>query len=138
MKSRFGYVSNSSSSSFLVYGLQTETYDDIREWLEEGRTVYCIDEGAGTSGDCEDFVFKMTPERFDLLKKYEDRMMRDRCVDIICADSSWIECLDEKVGHPDLSGGMFFHFYRDYSSPQTEAVDDKDFLEWIKYRLGGE
>ena len=135
MKNRIGYVSNSSSSSFLVYGLQTEMFDDIEEWLNEGRTVYCIDEHAGTSGDCEDFVFKMTRERFELLKQYKDKMMNDRCVDIICADSAWIECLDEIKEHPELSGGMFFHFYKDYSSPHTDAVDDEDFMEWIKYRL---
>ena len=105
MKSRFGYVSNSSSSSFLVYGLPTVDFDDVKQWLDEGRKVYCIDEGAGTSGDCADFV--------------------------------GIECLDEVREYGGLSGGMFFHYYRDYKSPGTDSVDDENFVEWIKYCLGG-
>ena len=136
MKSRFGYVSNSSSSSFLVYGVPTEDFDDVKQWLDEGRKVYCIDEGAGASGDCADFVFLVTPERYELLGQYKKELEK-RHVAVICADFVGVECLDEVKEHGGLSGGMFFHYYRDYKSPSTDSVDDEDFVEWIKYRLGG-
>ena len=134
MKTRTNYVSNSSSSSFVVYGTICD-FEDIAKTLDQGREVICVECGAGTSGDCADFVFNMTKERLALLEKYKD-IIRHKGIEIICKSFSVSEdrC-DERLSMPDLRGGQFFDFDMDYSSPKTDRIDDEDFVEWIKYRV---
>ena len=134
MKKRGGYVSNSSSSSFIVYGTVCD-FDDIARILDKGMEVICVDFGAGTSGDCADFVFSMTKERLALLERHKDTIRRKE-VGIIC---KWFsvseEMYDEKMSIPDLIGGKFFDFSMDYNSPSTDSIDDEDFVEWIKHKV---
>lgn len=136
MKTRSGYVSNSSSSSFLVYGNRID-FDDIGKLLENGEDVLCVDEGAGTSGDCGDFVFRMTKERFEMLwwcgKKFDEMG-----VDIINAKFS-IQDLDmgNRIDVPELKGGRFFEYSMDYNSPETDSVDDERFAEWAEKVIRG-
>ncbi len=134
MKIRANYVSNSSSSSFLVYGNQCG-FDDIERLLGEGKEIWCVDYGAGTSGDCADFVFKMTKERFDFLKQYRETLEYKQ-MDIVCEKFIVGESrFEEKIEIPSLRGGRFFNYDRDYNSPHTDDADDEDFLEWIQYRV---
>lgn len=134
MKKRGGYVSNSSSSSFIVYGTVCD-FDDIARILDKGMEVICVDFGAGTSGDCADFVFSMTKERLALLERHKDTIRR-KGIGIIC---KWFsvseEMYDEKMSIPDLIGGKFFDFSMDYNSPSTDSIDDEDFVEWIKHKV---
>ena len=134
MKTRNGYVSNSSSSSFLVYGNECD-FNEIESRIEEGKNVICADYGGGFSGDCADFVFKMTKERLELLKPYFG-ILRRRGVSIISVDFSLIEdYFDEKTRIPALKGGKFFEYSRDYSSPHTDSVDDEDFKDWLENQV---
>lgn len=134
MKKRSGYVSNSSSSSFIVYGTDCD-FDDIAGILDQGMKVICVDYGAGTSGDCADFVFSMTKERLALLEKHKD-IIRHKGVVIICKSFSVSEEMCEEIlSIPDLIGGKFFDFSRDYNSPSTDSIDDEDFVEWIKHKV---
>lgn len=134
MKKRDGYVSNSSSSSFIVYGTVCD-FDDIARILDQGMEVICVDFGAGTSGDCADFVFSMTKERLALLERHKDTIRR-KGIGIFC---KWFsvseEMYDEKMSIPDLIGGKFFDFSMDYNSPSTDSIDDEDFVEWIKHKV---
>lgn len=134
MKKRGGYVSNSSSSSFIVYGTVCD-FDDIARILDKGMEVICVDFGAGTSGDCADFVFSMTKERLALLERHKDTIRRKG----ICIICKWFsvseEMYDEKMSIPDLIGGKFFDFSMDYNSPSTDSIDDEDFVEWIKDKV---
>ena len=135
MKIRAGYVSNSSSSSFLVYGQRTKDFDKVGEWLREGKKVIGVDRRGGSSGDCEDFVFVVTEERYDLLKNCVSSL-KSREVEYISTVFTIVEHrFDERVEMPSLSGGRFYRYNRDYSSPSTDAVDDEKFVEWTKWRL---
>ena len=132
MKVRSNYVSNSSSSSFIIYGRTSSTFEDIEEWLNEGKDAYIILRDGGFSGDCADLVVKMTPKRYSLLRPYFYKL--DDC-DIVCADFTCSEGTPVSTGR--LDGGVFFIYNMDYSSPSTDDDDDEDFdrlMEDVKRR----
>lgn len=131
MKTRLNFVSNSSSSSSIVYGNVVE-YDNIEELIkDESNNIVCALDAQGTSGECEDFVFRVTPERLKIL--------RDNGIDI--SDGQFLNVMKEwhndgevvKIEEP-LEGGRIFELTKDYSSPNTDKANDKHFLKWMHYR----
>ena len=128
MKLRGSYVSNSSSSSYIIYGDIIESFDEIRKSLARGETVIGVQKDGGYSGDCADFVFNFTPER---LKKLDKCFIGDNCLAI---RKKWIS--KDKYGCfqiPKSEGGRLFSFRRDYSSPRTDSVADERFDTWLAY-----
>ena len=131
MKTRSGYVSNSSSSSFIIYGVPTESVNDIEEWLDEGKKVTCIAEAGGTSGDVGDFVFTMTKERFNLMKRKLAKIMSISDFYIIQEQFASVNEDVADMKFPELKGGNLFMFNKDYNSPKDDSVDDSYFLKWL-------
>lgn len=132
MKKRIGYVSNSSTSSFLIYGNRIDTLEEAKKLCEDSNNkVMCILEGMGMSGDCGDFAFTMTSERLELLKKHrfslEENKYRARFFLVI---KQWRDDEQFVVDKP-LHGGSLFFVEKDYSSPMTDAADDKGWLDWL-------
>ena len=66
MKIRNGFVSNSSSSSFIVFG-ENIYYSNITPELIEDKRIYAV--SYNYLGDGTDF-FRINQEMFDLFKKY--------------------------------------------------------------------
>ena len=121
MKIRYNYVSNSSSSSCIVYGEEVNYAAAIREAMEKSQKVWCILEGMGTSGECADFVFTLTKYRIEMLKR------RNISIDIPEAKFvkvfSQFKCNDYntfRVKQP-LSNGRLMEIRKDYKSPETDA-----------------
>lgn len=56
MKSRLGFVSNSSTSSFILFGIEGEPpgrpddWEEEEKWLEEWDKYYLSDDGPGYTG----------------------------------------------------------------------------------------
>ena len=133
---RNGYVSNSSSSSFVVYGFEVDSFKKAKELVFSGKEVYCVEQGGGWSGDCGDFVFKLTNERCELLSKHH-RFMKEWIsrINIICVEFIAVggdADTDKTIDVPDLKDGMFFEFDRDDNSAWTDAIDDEHFQRWIQ------
>ena len=132
MKTRSGYVSNSSSSSFLVYA-NPVSYSAALAMMGE-RNITCVLKGQGTSGDAEDFVFKMTEGRMKILKKNH--------IDV--SDGLFLEIIrkfEPKDGmvtiDSDLDGGALFDVVKDDSSPYTDDDDDTSFVDWAEWKHRG-
>ena len=133
MKTRTNYVSNSSSTSFVVYGRELDYYEALETMADDAKKVICILSGKGTSGDVEDFVFRMTNYRMNELEKAG--------IDINGMDATYLlamKCGRNEVGSMDitepLTGGMIFTFMKDYSSPNTDDDTDEKFANWVKWR----
>ena len=131
MKTRTGYVSNSSSSSFIVYGKELDYYDALEAMAGDGKKVVCILPRKGTSGDTEDFVFRMTDYRMKALEKNG-----------ICIEDGRF-MLVMKEWHNDggvmditepLTGGRIYEITSDDSSPISDSDRDRNFAKWIKLR----
>lgn len=135
MKTRFGYVSNSSSSSFILYGVPTESVEDIESWLEEeGTKIICVAEDQGSSGDVADFVFTLTKPRYFLLKKCMGRLLSDSSFHVI---REMYQNDDDAVvvQMPELKNGHIFRFDRDDKSPSSDNLEDPMFLRWASWWL---
>lgn len=128
MKIRVGYVSNSSSSSFIVYGIVMD-YDKAVESIDTCN-VYCIINGGGASGDVADFVFKLTHGRLKKLNKKKIDISNAMFIDVLK------EFREEGITDIDkpLRGGALFDICRDDSSPCSDSDNDRAFAEWIKYK----
>lgn len=132
MRKRNGYVSNSSSSSYIVYGEEVvvKALDGL---LEQGNKIVCVDEDAGTSGECEDFIFTLTPERLAVLRKYGVKLENMTFIKVLK------ECdVDGRNGHEfkveePMEKGAFFSFDKDYSSPNDDTADGKKFMKWVMW-----
>lgn len=138
MKTRFGYVSNSSSSSFVVYGNKLNTREELEAALAAGRNVVMAVECGGSSGDNGDFIARITPERYALMKRKLQRYVEknkdgnEHCIDFIdCSFRKYLEEdeFDEKA--LGLSGGSPFWYAKDENSAHTDDIDDDDWLYWL-------
>ena len=126
MKTRLGFVSNSSSSSCVLTGVSVP-FKEVQSLVSGGVQVWCSHDGGGLSGDCADFVFQVTPERLQLMLDYADA----------------IEHLSRRILFVAKAGAeslwRTFGVMRDYSSPPIADDNDEDgirhFLEWIEYRI---
>ena len=137
MKIRTGYVSNSSSSSFVVYGTVVTTFAELKRLLEKGESVVCVDTGGGTSGEAQDFVFNATPERIqEIEKKYRGQ----KNLPFYAIQKDYIVLEDDEeidMSLPESRGHRLFRFKKDYSSPVTDGVDDEHFQDWLKRQEPG-
>ena len=127
---RMGYVSNSSSSSFIVYG-EVVGYRDALERMD-GANVYCIVKDGGTSGDVADFIFRMSPGRMDRLAKAGVDVSKEMFIDVgkVMKTNGFYVC---DIAEP-LTGGGVYDFDMDHSSPGTDSDDDGNFIDWIGHR----
>ena len=133
MRSRLGYVSNSSSSSFVVYGDEAGSLDEALGWIGGGEKVICVSENSGHSGENADVVFTLTPERLKVFEKglaHEFgkgyfHIIRERFSGFVDDD-----CLAMDL--PGLSAGSLFYYKMDYCSPAGDSEDDPDFVSFVK------
>ena len=129
MKVRNGYVSNSSSSSFIVIG---ERIKDPWKALKSGKKVMAYVPGGGTSGEAEDWSMFVDEETLTILTDSDwFGSMPHEFWAVFDGTKTWFDestCNDKFEVAKDMSG-EFLGFCRDYSSP-----DDKKQL--IKF-LGG-
>lgn len=124
MKIRNGYISNSSSSSFVIFGKEI-TMNEAKTYVNEQET-FAIGEGCGSSGVCEDYVVLLTPARLNIIFENKDLFRSFR---FFASDfSSYVR--DEIVKLPNIKDKQMYFFERDYSSPSF----DSEFLDFIKER----
>ena len=133
MKTREGYVSNSSSSSFIVYGRELDYHEAVELMADKDNNVMCILDKKGTSGEGEDFVFRMTSHRMDILKGngIDIEKMKGR---YLLAMKEWRNngrVLD--IAEP-LTGGRVFEIRKDNSSPTSDSDSNMNFARWVKSR----
>ena len=131
MKYRSSFVSNSSSSSFVVTGhISQNPLKDIKE----GKTVMLHVIHAGTSGEVEDWSYILDEESYNIITKskwYEYR--KHISTFFVVSDKTHMqyhEDICEGVFHvdEDVMNETLFAFNRDYSSPDN--IDQlKRFLE---------
>ncbi len=138
MKTRQGYVSNSSSTSFIVYGKELDYYDALEAMKDESNNVICILHHKGTSGECEDFVFRMTDYRMKALKKGE-KSLRKNMIDIengkfLLIMKEWFNDGGVMDITEPLTGGRIYEVRKDDSSPTTDSNRDRNFAKWMKLR----
>lgn len=121
MKIRTSYVSNSSSSSFVILGRYIT--GDIKKLLEEGKEIFVIVEEGGTSGDCEDWIMKLDEASYSKLNKsaWFKRQEPKYILSEVPVLSRW----DDEEGFDKLSvlndaeNVSILYFDRDYSSPDN-------------------
>ena len=133
MRIRNGYVSNSSSSSFIVYGRELDYHEALELMADKHNNVVCILNKKGTSGEGEDFVFRMTNHRMDILESngIDIEKMKAR---YLLALKEW--CNNGRVldiAEP-LTGGMVFEIRKDNSSPTSDSDSNMNFARWVKSR----
>jgi len=128
MKITYGYVSNSSSASRLIYGNEIEYEDAIKFLKDTEKQILCVVEGAGSSGSCGDFVFRMTSKRKKLFDKYEVALDGER---VRYFDVKKIYGSDIINVKEPLTGGSLYDIDWDDSSPCTDNADDKKFMKWL-------
>jgi len=128
MKTRNGYVSNSSSSSFVICG-KSITLKQARKLVNDNsKTIMCVAAGRGISGDVEDFIFRMTPYRLKQLKGI--RIGDSKFFDVAQSwDLEWSNNIVETTC--DFDDVEVIVCNKDNSSPDTDSDDDEKFKEWI-------
>lgn len=132
MKIRNGYVSNSSSSSFVCIGKKITSPTKA---LKEGKKVLVYIEGVGTSGEAADWAMYIDNEILSILQasKWFSQMRHVQYWEV--HDGIRIE-YDRNTGEDimivddDISGETVFSFRRDYSSPNNK----KQLLEFLEDR----
>ena len=127
MKIRSGFVSNSSSSSFIVFGHKISNPEKA---IKENKKVLVHIAGAGTSGDAEDWAMFLDKESYDILKEHEwFKRNSGYATYVECTDAPDVDYRDDTINiNSDIDGEEVFFFDRDYSSPDT-VKQLKEFLE---------
>lgn len=117
MKIRSGFVSNSSSSSFVIFG---KRIGNPEKAIKEGKKVFVHLDGGGTSGEAEDWGMWLDTKCWNLLKE-SDWFKYYTPHYFECPDT--FEASKEKENavsiSSDIEGLEIFGFNRDYSSPDT-------------------
>ncbi len=131
MKTRSSYVSNSSSSSFIIYGTPAVTFDEVKQWLADGEEVFAVAENEGSSGDCADVVVKMTENRLDAIMEMHGGRKK---LPFHFIKKIYVFKSEDDVSFPDSNSGCLFCFDRDYSSPKDDDDDEYGFSSWLEYR----
>lgn len=128
MKIRTNYVSNSSSSSFVIIG---NRIDNPLPFILQGKEVYVWVEAGGTSGECEDWSMKLDKESYELLKT-SDWFLRHQHYALffenIGCNMIYEDGEDKLNIIEDISNVEIFSFKRDYSSPNS-LEELKQFLK---------
>lgn len=125
MKIRMNYVSNSSSSSFVIIG---QEITDINNFLKGEKDIYVCIENGGSSGDCADWIMKLTKESYEILIKSKWFNFHKDRARFFENESCFID-KDELLNiEKDMKEVEIFSFNRDYSSPDN-IKELKEFLE---------
>ena len=132
MKVRNGYVSNSSSSSFICIGKKITSPTNA---LKEGKKVLVYVVGGGTSGEAEDWSMYLDKEILSILQnsKWFNRMNHIEYWEV--NDGITVE-YDRNTGEDmmivknNVNNETVFGFRRDYSSPNNK----KQLLEFLEDR----
>lgn len=131
-KIRHGYVSNSSSSSFMVVG---RIISNPSKAIKDGKLVMVYIKNGGSSGECEDWSMFLNKRIYDILNKSKWFNTKNPIyIDVDkCAVYQYEDNFNEKdslIVFDDVTGNVFA-FYRDYSSPNDENQLIK-FLEEVE------
>ena len=128
MKIRSGFVSNSSSSSFVIFGKRIGSPEKA---IKEGKKVFVHLNGGGTSGEAEDWGMWLNAESWEILR--DSKWFKGRtpvyflCPEGVDEDMAYS---DRLVTTKDIENQELFAFDRDYSSPNN--IDQlKKFLEQV-------
>lgn len=131
MKIRNGFVSNSSSSSFVIIGKEIK---NPLQALKENKKVFVYIPGAGTSGDVEDWGMYIDNESYQILKTskwfdgWSSKVIYFECSNDYVDDKNE----DEKINIlNDITNQQIFAFERDYSSPNNNE-QLKKFLKGLR------
>ena len=118
MKIRINYVSNSSSSSFIIVG---HKINNPLKAIKEGKKVVIHIAHGGTSGDVEDWSMELDQESYKILVKSDFFKYREDRVTFFEADVNAYVENNEEILHVlnDIQDKEIFYFERDYSSPNS-------------------
>lgn len=116
MKIRCSYVSNSSSSSFVALGREVNSPVAL---LNKGETVMLYVEGAGTSGDAEDWAMILNQGTWSILSDGCRWFIANRERAKFYHLFAYSGEDGELVLKEDTTGNVIT-FRRDYSSPDTK------------------
>lgn len=120
MKARNGYVSNSSSSSFIIVGRKI---NNPLQAIRQGKKVLVYVECGGTSGEAEDWAMYLDEETYDILIR--SRWFNERKAEFWESNDNISVDYDPEGGDDIMtvnaeSEGTLFAFNRDYSSPNSK------------------
>ena len=148
MKTRSGFVSNSSSSSFMLCGnrIFTLSWYDLAEIMKSSLIVMRKANG-GTSGSCEDFLVRMAPDYVDMFMKAYVNIFALEFFDISYMCDAFGNFSAAKDGYPEgyvasfrelknlakKNGDSAFEFEMDYNSPNPAKASESDYYRIVKW-----
>lgn len=130
MKIRLNYVSNSSSSSFVIVG---KRIDNPKNRIKEDKNILVYIEGCGTSGDVGDWIIPCTEEIYTIIQHHNWFKFYAKPIYFECPDSVNMQYDDDFKEHvlnvtEDASDMEILCCNKDYSCPNN--IDDlKMFLK---------
>ena len=123
MKIRNGFVSNSSSSSFLILGKRISNPEDK---IKEGSKVIAVGYGCGTSGDAQDFCMELDQKSYDILVNNKWFIENESDFNFFEAQASGYD--EEKIHISKDMNCTIYIFQKDESSPEN-ICQLKEFLK---------